>query len=203
VDTTCTSRHSLARGLRRSGLTQLTSVVALSGLAIFGACSSSSKGTEDAGENGEGGPIVQAGCPSVIPANGSSCTGAASCLYGNVCDESSAVCTGAQWIIGPDVAPDGGNCPASAPDDGSNCPACMVAKHCAYNPACDEDGGPTVTASCISTAAGDAWKVVADECEPQDAPDAEGGTVVGAEIAEAGDAAASEAGDAAAADSGD
>jgi hypothetical protein len=79
----------------------------------------------------------------------------------------------------------------------------MVAKHCAYNPACDEDGGPTVTASCISTAAGDAWKVVADECEPQDAPDAEGGTVVGAEIAEAGDAAASEAGDAAAADSGD
>jgi hypothetical protein len=191
---------------RRSGLARLGSVAALSGLAILGACSSSSKTTEDAGENGEGGLIVQADCPSVIPANGSSCTGAASCLYGTACDETSAVCTGARWIIGPDVAPDGGLCPTSAPDDGTTCPSCMVAKHCAYNPACDEDGGPTVTASCISMAAGNAWKVVTDECEPEHAADGEGGTVVeagAAEIVEAGDVGASETGDAAAADSGD
>jgi hypothetical protein len=82
----------------------------------------------------------------------------------------------------------------------------MVAKHCAYNPACDEDGGPTVTASCISTAAGNAWKVVTDECDPEDAADREGGAVVeagGAQIVEAGDVGASETGDAAAVDSGD
>jgi hypothetical protein len=83
----------------------------------------------------------------------------------------------------------------------------MVAKHCPYNSACDEDGGPTVTASCISTSAGNAWKVVTGECESQDVAHGKSGTAAeagGVEPVEAGeagnDAAAPEAGNAAAAD---
>jgi hypothetical protein len=176
---------------------RLTPVVrAICWLALVGACSSSSsKSAEDAGDNGEDGLVVNSRCPSLVPADGSSCAGAASCLYGTPCEEINALCTGNNWVIRPVVPADGGNCPASAPDDGAYCLACMVAAKCPYNPACDVDGGPNVTATCVPAGSGNTWKVTADPCEPEDAGQDQG--VAEAKAEDAGsDADANEANDA-------
>jgi hypothetical protein len=118
---------------------------------------------------------VSPSCPSTPPLKGSSCAGAASCIYGSECGGTSAVCTAGVWVTGTDSIPDGGNCPTSAPDDGAACPLCMAATACEYNAACDLDAGPTVTATCITGNSGKVWKVVTDTCEPQDAAAADGG----------------------------
>jgi hypothetical protein len=152
---------------------RLLVLVGVLGLAVAGACSSSSpKNTADSGAGGSAGGSGGGGgqtCPLNIPENGSSCTGAASCLYGSDCEGTSAFCTGDHWVTGPDVPPDGGNCPTSAPDNGASCPQCMLPTPCPYNPTCEVDGGPTVTATCVSTTAGKTWSVVTDKCEPKDA----------------------------------
>jgi hypothetical protein len=145
------------------------------GLAVAGACSSSSsKHAADAGTGGSGGGggASTSECPVNVPEKGSPCTGAssaASCRYGTECEGTSAVCTGGLWVIGPVVPPDGGNCPMGAPDNGASCPMCMLPTPCPYNPTCDVDGGPTVTATCIYTSSGKTWSVVDDKCEPKDA----------------------------------
>jgi hypothetical protein len=148
------------------------------GLALVAACSSSSSrsGPGDGGDGGDGeGQPVSTSCPSVPPAKGSSCAGAASCIYGSECGGTSAVCTAGQWVLGTDSIPDGGNCPPSAPDDGAACPLCMPATPCAYNAACDLDAGPSVTATCITGSSGKVWKVVAASCGPSEAGPGGGG----------------------------
>jgi hypothetical protein len=130
------------------------------GLA-FAACTSSAGNGADGGRDGGGDAIVSTPCPAAAPAQGASCSGAASCPYGTACNQTISVCTGGFWENSPAVLMDGGSCPPSPPAEGAACAICPSTGPCAYDTACEPDAGGTMTSAVCK---GGAWSVTTTAC---------------------------------------
>jgi hypothetical protein len=138
-------------------------LLCLSGVVLAEGCSPDHGGAADAALIIEG----AASCPPVAPPTGSVCAGATSCVYGAVCQQTLAVCSGGRWMMASPA--DAGDCPATAPDNGASCSVCGPTTPCAYNLACDVDGGTSVTALCTTHGELAEWVVSAHACGLQDA----------------------------------
>jgi hypothetical protein len=156
--------------------------LALAVVALVSACNSSnSNGTGDAAGGGKDG-LASTPCPSQAPSQGAACSGAASCAYGEACNQTVSVCTGGFWENSPAVVTEGGACPTSAPDPGAACALCESVT-CTFDSDCDLDGGVRIAAKCTSGA----WAVSKTDC-PFDAGSPEAGPTDGGDGGDASDA---------------